>query len=898
VSAEFLHPERLWWLVAIPFVLLIVSAAGSRRRPLVARLASVLLRSALLALPVYALAGPQIVATSEVPPRVDVLLDASRSVEPAARAQFLATAASWRRDRNLATRVAAFGEAPRLVDPDPGTASREAAAGDLASDPNPALALLRLLAAGPGAIVLFTDGQVEPPEDFVKHAGHRPAFVVPAAASPAGDVRLEEVRAVRGRTLADETVLEVRGTAAAAAKGSVRVLLDGVEVRTHPANVEAGPFTLPVSAGAVPPGRHVACVWFDAGDAEPLDDELGLVIDVPAAAQVLLVAPEGPSLVSAALKAQGIEHGVVTPPDVVQRPDLLDRPQVLVLDRMAVDALSAPEIHGRIASLLARGGGVLFVPRENEGELVPGPARKFLDLLPFAGRPLEPKKKDPPPEKPPLDESGLKPPEPEKKKVERRQAPTLGLLLLIDSSSSMKGQSLRLAKEAAIATAEVLHPEDRIGVVAFNDEPLEVLPMMRAGEKEEIADRIARIKADGGTDFGPALDQAREIFRSQQLQIKHCVLLSDGYSRLGGLRERVETLVREGVTLSTVGVGDAVDVGRLSEMAATGRGKYHPAYTADQIPQILTIEAERVVTTSGARRPFEIEVKKDEPPALPPPAPPKPDPPKKMLPPEDAPRIATPLRAGWPAAYLKGVHPELAQGIFEWHKVDPAPHAWVSVATKDGDPIALHTYAGFGRLVALTVPMQGPAAGPLANWDDFANFVSQVGRFLTPATRPERLQLRAEAAGRAARLEVVDVERKPGTDERLRFEFRDQRGRPVPVLVRRAGPGVFDLEVSAGSPAAFVDVTATVEGEPGSGNAAFPVGLPPEVARRGPDLRMLERWSEALGGSTVAIAPKDLDLAAARTTSRQPASSWWLLLLVPLFLADLALKRIAPGSFE
>jgi hypothetical protein len=269
-----------------------------------------------------------------------------------------------------------------------------------------------------------------------------------------------------------------------------------------------------------------------------------------------------------------------------------------------------------------------------------------------------------------------------------------------------------------------------------------------------------------------------------------------------------------------------------------------------------------------------------------------------MLPPEEAPRIAMQVVSRWPAAYLKGVHPELSPGIFEWHKVDAAPHAWVSLATKSGDPVAVHTYAGFGRLVALTVPMQGAAAGPLANWDDFANFTSQVVRFLTPATRPERLQLRVDAAGRAARLEVLDVERKAGTDERLRFEFRDQRRRSVAVAVSRAGPGVFDLEVPAGSPAAFIDVAATIEGEPGSGNASFAVTRPPEIATLGADLDGLNRWAEALGGTTAAIAPGSLGLPALERVERRPASSWWLILLVPLFLADLALKRVFPGSFD
>jgi len=88
-TSEFLHPERLWWLLAIPFAVLFVSAAGARKRPTVARLVSVLIRSAMLSLVVYALAGPVFVVRSATPPRLDVLIDASRSVAPQARAQAL-----------------------------------------------------------------------------------------------------------------------------------------------------------------------------------------------------------------------------------------------------------------------------------------------------------------------------------------------------------------------------------------------------------------------------------------------------------------------------------------------------------------------------------------------------------------------------------------------------------------------------------------------------------------------------------------------------------------------------------------------------------------------------------------------------------------------------------------
>ena len=193
--------------------------------------------------------------------------------------------------------------------------------------------------------------------------------------------------------------------------------------------------------------------------------------------------------------------------------------------------------------------------------------------------------------------------------------------------------------------------------------------MTKAGDIDDIRDKISRMVAGGRTDFGPALDEAREIFRNEKVQIKHCIFLTDGHNNWpGAILSRVETMAREGVTLSTVGAGFDVDVSQLSDMAARGSGKYIPAYSADQLPQVVTVEAERIVTASGARKPFEIEAKAEEPPTLPPPAPPKPDPPKPELPPEEAPRVATPIRAEWPAAYLKGIHPETTPGIFEWHK--------------------------------------------------------------------------------------------------------------------------------------------------------------------------------------------------------------------------------------
>ena len=445
----------------------------------------------------------------------------------------------------------------------------------------------------------------------------------------------------------------------------------------------------------------------------------------------------------------------------------------------------------------------------------------------------------------------------------------------------MKGQALRLAKEAAIAAAEVLHPEDRIGVVAFNDEPDADRPDDEGGRtSSDIEDKISRAGRRG-----PHRLRARRSTRRARssgrrtLQIKHCIFLTDGHNNWpGAILARVETMAREGVTLSTVGAGLDVDVNQLSEMAAARTRQVHPGVLGGADPAdhhdrgrarrdeqrraapVRDRGEGRRAADAAAARAARSRIR----------------PKRERCPPEEAPRIATPVRAAWPAAYLKGIHPELDAGHLRVAQASIAPpHAWVSLATKGGDPIAIHTYAGFGRLVALTVPMQGDAAGPLVNWDDYANFTSQVVRFLTPATRPERLQLRIDAAGRAARLEVVDVERKPGIDERLRFAFRDQRARPGRRRACAApGPARSTSRSRPTSAPRSSTSPRRSRARPDPGRASFAVGRPPEIERaRGRTSRASSGGPQALhGGSPRDAAEDPRPSPRSETVERRPAS--------------------------
>jgi Ca-activated chloride channel homolog len=148
------------------------------------------------------------------------------------------------------------------------------------------------------------------------------------------------------------------------------------------------------------------------------------------------------------------------------------------------------------------------------------------------------------------------------------------LVLLIDTSGSMRGRPLDLAKVLVKRLIESLGPQDRLEMIAFSMEPrrwsrhpAEATPAVRA----RAAAWVDGLAAGGGTEMTRAVVEALQPLRKDAP--RQVVLVTDGQV---GFEAEVFRSIRdhlpEGSRLHAIGVGSQVNCALLGPAARAGGG--------------------------------------------------------------------------------------------------------------------------------------------------------------------------------------------------------------------------------------------------------------------------------------------------------------------------------------
>ncbi|MDT8319547.1 MAG: marine proteobacterial sortase target protein, partial [Xanthomonadales bacterium] len=150
------------------------------------------------------------------------------------------------------------------------------------------------------------------------------------------------------------------------------------------------------------------------------------------------------------------------------------------------------------------------------------------------------------------------------------------VVLLIDTSGSMAGESLRQAKAALRRALTFLEPGDLFNVIEFNSDSESLFEASVAAEPGYLLlaeDFIDGLRADGGTHMAPALESAMGM-PSQQGLLRQIVFVTDG--SVGNEAELLLLLADElgASRLFTVSIGSAPNSWFMRKAAVIGRGSH------------------------------------------------------------------------------------------------------------------------------------------------------------------------------------------------------------------------------------------------------------------------------------------------------------------------------------
>ncbi len=163
------------------------------------------------------------------------------------------------------------------------------------------------------------------------------------------------------------------------------------------------------------------------------------------------------------------------------------------------------------------------------------------------------------------------------------------MIVVIDTSGSMGGESIVQARRAVDFALGTLRPDDAFNVIRFDSNFHKLFDSARPATSLAIAGArswVGRLEADGGTNMLPALEAALTPGRESRA-VRQVIFVTDG--AVGNESALFDTILRNlgQSRLYTVGIGAAPNSHFMSKAAEFGRGTFtyvaHPGEVAKKM---------------------------------------------------------------------------------------------------------------------------------------------------------------------------------------------------------------------------------------------------------------------------------------------------------------------------
>ena len=151
-------------------------------------------------------------------------------------------------------------------------------------------------------------------------------------------------------------------------------------------------------------------------------------------------------------------------------------------------------------------------------------------------------------------------------------SPPLNICLVLDNSTSMKGQNVEMVKGAAIHLIRSLREQDILSVVTFSDRAQVLIPASLGLDRRKMETKIRMMLPSGGTEICQGLRAGvREVHKNfSEERVNHVIILTDGQT-YGDEEESIKLAEKSaeiGIGISGLGVGEDWNDNFLDELAA------------------------------------------------------------------------------------------------------------------------------------------------------------------------------------------------------------------------------------------------------------------------------------------------------------------------------------------
>lgn len=440
---------------------------------------------------------------------------------------------------------------------------------------------------------------------------------------------------------------------------------------------------------------------------------------------------------------------------------------------------------------------------------------------------------------------------------DQEELPKMAMVMVIDHSSSMSDASgnrskLNVAKEAAAGALKNLRDTDMAGVLCFDDAFQWAVKLDDLKDRDQINKKIMGITEGGSTSIFPALQEAYRALEKSDAQIKHVVLLTDGQD--SGSAEYTKLLQdseKDGITVSTVAVGNDADQDLLKRIAELGKGR---TYLTDgkELPRIFAQEIYYAQGEFLVNRDFtpvitaESEIMRDI--------------------------DAMPELRGYIATSLK----DRATAVLK--------------DDKEEDPILAEWHYGLGTTIAFTTDVTNEWTGNYAKWKDYPMF---WGRLIDESVyhQDDDGRVMASQEGNTGIIRYENEEMSG--DAKVTAVYTDQAGEQQEITLGAVSGGAYEGKIPLGETGVYtINVRESQDGElQHAANVQLTMQYSAEYRYTGKS-SVVDRFLAETGGKQIRNLQEIYENTPPGTESRIHLTMPFLVIAVVLWMLDILNRRL------